>query len=240
MTPPGTITDLLAALVRAGGAPRLTWYGPDGERVELSGAVTVNWVNKTANLLVEEFDVGPQTVVGLDLPAHWRTLVWALAAWRVGACVEVRPAQADVLVTTDPLPHAGHAALVAVALPALARRFAGTLPGGAVDAGSAVMTYADQLLWAPPTVPTAPALATADAVIAHADLVPTLLATAPPAPQRVLMSHDDTGAFLRTAVGVLLTGGSVVLLDPGVATELAADAARRDRLVAAEQVTLEL
>ena len=90
MSEVGSLPQLLDALARAGGAPRITWYGPGGERVELSGAVTVNWVNKTANLLVEEFDAGPGTVVGLALPAHWRTLVWALATWRVGACVTDR------------------------------------------------------------------------------------------------------------------------------------------------------
>lgn len=240
MTAPTSVTGLLDALTRTGGSPRITWYGPGGERVELSGAVTVNWVNKTANLLVEEFDAGPRTVVGLDLPPHWRTLVWALATWRVGACVDPRPSAADVLVTTDPAAHSGHAALVGVALPALARKFDGALPPGAVDAGSAVMTYADQLLWAPAAVPADPALVTADSVVTHADLVPALAKDGPPAPQRVLMAHADTVDFLRASVGVLLSGGSVVLLHPGVAAELATDDERRARLLSTEQVTLEV
>lgn len=234
-----SVPQLLDALVRTGGSPRMTWYGPGGERVELSGAVLVNWVNKTANLLVEEFDAGPRTNVALALPAHWRTLIWALATWRVGACLDAEGSHADVLVTADPAAHADHAALVAVALPALARRFPGTLPSGAVDAGSAVMTYADQLLWAPPTVPDAPAWVTGDAVVTHAALVATLEATAPSGPVRALLTDADPDRFLRSAVGVLLAGGSVVLLHPEVAAELALDDARRARLVATEQVTLD-
>ena len=63
---------LLARLTADPGRPRLTWYGDDGERVELSGHVLDNWVTKTANLLVEEYQAGPLTRVLLDLPVHWR------------------------------------------------------------------------------------------------------------------------------------------------------------------------
>src|SRR5688572_18938796 len=82
---PSHVADLLRLITRDPGRPRLTWYGDDGERVELSGAVLENWVNKTTNLLVEEFDAEPGTRVVIDLPVHWRTVVWALAVWRVGA-----------------------------------------------------------------------------------------------------------------------------------------------------------
>jgi uncharacterized protein (TIGR03089 family) len=165
--------------------------------------------------------------------------VWALAAWRVGACVAPGTAQADVLVTTDPGPHAGHAALIAVALPALARRFDGPLPAGALDAGSAVMTYADQLLWAPPTVGDAPALDAGGVVVPHAALIRALEDSAPTSPERALLVDGDAATFLRSCVGILLAGGSVVLLHPDVAEELALDEPRRARLLATEQVTLD-
>ena len=42
--------------------PAPPWYGDDGERVELSGPVLAQWVTKTANLLVEELDAGPDGV----------------------------------------------------------------------------------------------------------------------------------------------------------------------------------
>ena len=37
--------------------PALIWYSDNGERIELSGRVLMNWVNKTANLLIEECDL---------------------------------------------------------------------------------------------------------------------------------------------------------------------------------------
>ena len=54
--------NLMSAL-RSGHStsPRLTWYGPDSERVELSGRVLDNWVAKTSNLLQDELDAEPGT-----------------------------------------------------------------------------------------------------------------------------------------------------------------------------------
>lgn len=147
-----TIPDMLASLASDPGRPRLTWYGPNSERIELSGAVLVNWVTKTTNLLVEEFDAGPGVVVGVDLPGHWRTLVWSLAVWRSGAELrlisprEGTAADLDVIVTNRPDSWDGTSApVVAVALPALARNFDGDLAPGVIDAASAVMTYGDEL-----------------------------------------------------------------------------------------------
>ena len=76
------------------GRPRVTVYDDTdtptrGERVELSARVLANWVAKAANLLQDDLDVTPGSVVRLDLPPHWRTLYWALAVWSVGACVEL-------------------------------------------------------------------------------------------------------------------------------------------------------
>src|SRR5665647_605927 len=98
------LPGLLAQLTAEPGRPRLTWYAP-AERVELSGHVLDNWVTKTANLLVEEYDAGPGTRVLLDLPVHWRSVVWAFAAWRVGACVIVpgpSTTRVDLVVTDHP------------------------------------------------------------------------------------------------------------------------------------------
>src|ERR1035437_6909870 len=140
--PPTSIAAVLRRLTADPGRPRLTWYGADGERVELSGHVLDNWVVKTTNLLVEEFEAGPGTTVLPDLPSHWRTVVWASATWQAGATVLVRGARgergpaavapsgpgsaaepADLVVCTDPAAHPRAASLVAVSLPALSRRF---------------------------------------------------------------------------------------------------------------------
>ncbi|WP_249670568.1 TIGR03089 family protein [Cellulomonas wangleii] len=232
--PPTHVGDLLDRLLGDPGRPRLTWYGEDGERVELSGAVLVNWVNKTTNLLVEEFDAGPGTTVLLDLPGHWRTLVWALAAWRVGACVvDTRGGTPDVVVTTAPEAHAGAPELVAVALPALARAWPGPLPAGAIDAAGAVMTYGDQPGPVPPVDPAAPAVG-GDRPVRHADLV-----TSGPGGRTLLPAADGTGA-LRRWLAVLASSGSLVLVDAPLADRLRADPGRRDRLVGSERVEHDL
>ncbi|MDM7831746.1 TIGR03089 family protein [Cellulomonas sp. MW9] len=197
---------LLSQLTREPGRPRITWYGADFERVELSGAVLDNWVSKTTNLLVEEFDAAPGVRVLVDLPPHWRTLVWALAVWRTGAHL-VLDGAADVVVTDRPADHPGPA-VVAVSLPALARRFDGELPRGAVDAAAAVMTYGDAIGWLPPTDPAALAL---DGV-AYVELG-TWWRAADDA--RVAVdAGTDTGAFLATVVGALAADGSVVAISP--------------------------
>lgn len=244
---PATVAAALSALLTEPGRPRVTWYGPDGERIELSGAVLDNWVSKTTNLLVEELDAGPGTTVRVDLPPHWRSVVWALAAWRVGATVLPPDApDGDVVVTDRPDAAAPRgAAVVAVALPALARRFDGGLPPGAIDAAASVMTYGDVVGWAPEVDPAREALAGApDGEVRHADLLEAATRAvahdAGAAGARVLLEvGDDRSATPSTALavlGVLAGGGSVVLLRP----EAGDDTARVDRVAATEHVTARL
>lgn len=231
-------------LVADPGRPRLTWYGAQGERVELSGAVLQNWVSKTVNLLVEEFDAGPGTRVVLDLPVHWRTVVWALAAWRCGAtAVLTDPAgpaagAADVVLTVRPDAWQGAGAeLVAVTLPALARRFDGELPPGAVDAAAAVMTYGDVVAWAPEPEPDRTALeAPGTEPVTFAGLVPPVAGVEPGA--RVLVDGGDpVGQVLRALLDVWAADGSAVLVERDAMAELRSDASRLTRLGETERVT---
>ncbi len=125
--------------------PRLTWYGPGGERVELSGKVLDNWVAKTANLLVDELDVTPGDAVVVALPGHWRAVVWWLAAWAVGA-EPVVDGDADVVVTDSAARAAASAPsvrLALLALPALAVTWDGDVPPGALDATTATRLQPD-------------------------------------------------------------------------------------------------
>lgn len=231
------VTSLHALLARSP-RPALTWYGDDGERVELTGTGLAQWVTKACNLLVEELDVGPGRRVLLDLPGHWRALVWGLAVWRVGACVVVAdaagaPPAADVVLTATPASFAGRTGVVAVALPALARAFPDPLPAGALD-GSTVLSYGDVLGPVPPDDPAAPALAGPSGAATHADLV---RAGAPTG--RVLLdaTAHPLDATLRAALDVLAAGGSVVLVGGDAAAALRTDDERRARLVATERVT---
>lgn len=230
------VASLLARLAADGGRPRLTWYGDDGERVELSGAVLANWASKTVNLLVEEFDAAPGTTVVVDLPVHWRAAVWTLAAWRTGATVALPDAAVggpDVVVTDTPERWADAGAdLVVVSLPALARRYDGELPPGAIDAASAVMTYGDVIGWVPDVDPDQDALVTAAGAVGHKGLVPE-----PGDGARVLV--DGRGAVadvLRALLGIWAGGGSVVLTSAGTAAALEADDTRRERLRSTERV----
>ncbi|MGP9682732.1 MULTISPECIES: TIGR03089 family protein [unclassified Brachybacterium] len=76
--------QLLTALERSGPNPALAWYG-EAARIELSGHVLANWVIKTIGHLHDEVALDPGDQVVLDLPAHWKRLVLALAAWSLGA-----------------------------------------------------------------------------------------------------------------------------------------------------------
>jgi len=203
------VPQLLARLRRQdSGRPRVTWYGADGERVELSARVLENWVAKTANLLVEELEVEVGDAVRLDLPAHWRTVVWRLAVAAVGGEL-VGPeggAAPDVLVVADGSPHLDGATsgtgagvprhLVVQALGALAFR-AQVVPPGALDAAAVVAGHGDE----PPAVVGAPGL-----------FVPGPLRDA-----RVLVDarSGDDDAALAAVLAALAGGGSAVLLGPG-------------------------
>ena len=230
-----TPTALLRQLVAADpGRPRVTVYDDTdtdtrGERIELSARVLANWVAKAANLLRDDLDAGPGTIVRLDLPPHWRTLYWAFAAWSVGACVEVPPSRVteggpgavtasrtpDVVVTdaVDVAAAADEAVLVTLA--ALARSASSPLPPGVVDDARELATHGDVFDGAGEPGGTEPALRAGGRVATYDDL----LAEPVGAPQRVHTATTDTAAFLRLALTTWAAGGSLVVTrgDPGAA-----------------------
>jgi uncharacterized protein (TIGR03089 family) len=198
--PPADVAALCRELL-GDPAPRLTWYGPDGARVELTGRVLVTWVAKTAHQLAEEADLEAGGTLRLELGADWRAPVFWLAAGYLGA--EVVPGgpggagagddvRADVVVVAE-----GSAAAPAPALTVVVPRSAlpgpvADLPAGAVDHGE-VNRYPDQLPAPGPSLPlgtdaTAPAGAVGGG--------------------RVLL---DAGTPSRSVVDVWAAGGSVVL-----------------------------
>ena len=208
------ILHLLSVLRGQGGKPAITWYGPGTERIELSAAVVDNWVVKVAGLLAEELNVGQGTRVWLDLPTHWRTVVWALAAWRCGATVltgSTPPGEVDVAVTDRPdeVGDVGERAeLVVVTLDALARSYPGELPVGAIDGASAALAYGDVLAWAPEPSESLQLRA------ADGREVPVIVT--PSGSARVILQparRDDVSTILADTAGVLAAGGSVVLLN---------------------------
>jgi uncharacterized protein (TIGR03089 family) len=253
----GSVPELLRALVAADpGRPRVTWYGADGERVELSARTLENWVAKSANLLIEEFDAGPGTRVGVRLPPHWRTVTWLLASWTVGACTVVTPGPSssasgvqpaarpgprlDVVVTTEPgaalAAGADPAAVVAVALPALATSFGAGLPAGTVDGAAEVRLRGDVL---GPVVRPAPgddalSVAGADAV-PYDELLPAAQAAAREAgwPARVrLLTSAGPEQAVTGLLAPLVLDGSVVLHHPALDAEALGRIAEQERTTA--------
>ncbi|PYI68408.1 TIGR03089 family protein [Arthrobacter livingstonensis] len=285
---PSTVPQLLQTLRTLNPtAPRLTWYGPDSERVELSGRVLDNWVAKTANFLVDELDAAPGTVVAVDVPVHWRSLVWLLATWAVGgtalagdraaAAAFAAPdgetgtpasamgaddaggarfgcGRADIVATTEPAAAAAGLAaartagagrnpfLVAVALPALAMRWMGELPNGAVDYSGEVRAHADvffaddapagdatawetpagqvtfaQLLASPAASPGSSGAALPEDQATSGGVAPEKQTSAGAGPGRVLLqARDGWNGVVREALHIWAGGGSVVLLDSSV------------------------
>ncbi|MDN5790658.1 MAG: TIGR03089 family protein [Micrococcales bacterium] len=235
--------DLLAVIHSADpGRPRLTWYddepGPtNGERIELSARVLINWVSKAGNLLQDDLAAEPDTRVWLDLPTHWRAIYWALATWAVGATVVLTDgvraghgADADVVVTSDPATAAAaRGDAVLVSLPALARSHPDASAAGAIDEARELSTHGDE--FSPFVEPESEsiALVVGDAETPYADLV---------------VARPDWGSAPRVALSgalddTLVAALSAWALDGSVILSRGTDAAPPDRL-RSEGVTLNL
>ncbi|GAB3434289.1 TIGR03089 family protein [Phycicoccus ginsengisoli] len=233
-TPPA---DLLARMLASDpGRPRVTFYEDtpghsQGERIELSAKVLANWVNKAANALQEEWDLGVGSTVRIALPPHWRSLYWALAAWSVGATVVLDDEPADLLVTDDPeAAGAASCPVVVVTLAALARTAAAPLPADAMDEARELSTYGDQFLALDEPAPGGPAAVAPGRTTAYEDVVPR-----PdwPTGTRVHVAGGDLGRLLELALAAWAVDGSVVL-----SRGSAPAGGRADRL-ATEGVTLD-
>lgn len=214
-------------------SPALIWYGPDSERVELSGKVLDNWAAKTSNYLAEELDAEPGTLVELDLPVHWKTLVWALGAWQAGCPIALSAdSGAPVRATAaDPQPRTPGELVAAVALGALAMSWPGKLPAETSDYTAEVRAFADT--WTGPEYLSEPE----DAVTGSGGEPGVGFSALPGAEQAagqtVLASAEaGTARILGAALEVWARGGTLVLTGSGVeATE---------RMLAAERVTARL
>jgi uncharacterized protein (TIGR03089 family) len=213
--------ELMTAL-RSGQAtsPRLTWYGPDAERVELSGRVLDNWVAKTSNLLQDELDAEPGTRLRLDLPAHWKSVVLALAAWQLGMEVVFDDKEAELLATADPARGAAQGAfdaVVAVALPALAMRWPGELPTGVVDYAAEVRSHGDVFMaHVDPEATRRAVLATTGTAHTHGGLLDGFAAAHDDGVRLLVPAGDGLESVLAQSLGAWRGDGSVVLVHPDV------------------------
>ena len=214
-------------------SPALIWYGPDSERVELSGKVLDNWAAKTSNYLAEELDAEPGTTVELDLPVHWKTLVWALGAWQAGCPIALSAtAGAPVRATAaDTEPRAAGELVSAVALPALAMSWPDALPAGTGDYAAEVRAFADT--WTGPDYRDEPADAIAGTAAEPGIPFSDLTGAATVDGQTVLAPAEaGTQRILGAALAVWARGGTLVLTGNGVEAS--------ERMLAAEKVTARL
>lgn len=225
------LTDHLARRSRTdGSAPFLTHYSPAG-RTELSVRSYANWVDKTANLIVDEFDLAEGDRVRLQLaaqhPGHWMTLVWAMACWRAGVTVTDGEAELVVLGPVDsPVPDQGAPMLSCSLHPlALPQR---NLPEGVRDFSAEALAQPDAWLGTDPD-PDAAALELADRRASLAELAE--LAELEPIGGRLLLADPPSlwVALLEGLIQPLPTNGSRVIAE-GI------DHPELTRIVASEKV----
>lgn len=198
------LPELFAAAVRRdGGAPFLTYYDDtSGERIELSAVTTANWVAKTANLLVDEYDLEAGETVAIGLPPHWLGVVWALSTWSVGA--SLTSGVGTLAITGPDFGIRGSRETVASALLPLGGRFREPLPDGIQDYGAEVYNHPDVFVPFDPPSPTSPAYDD----LTHEDLI----GTAEPVTDRILVTRDLVARDgVGLLVGVISGGGSIVL-----------------------------
>ncbi|MFT4189049.1 MAG: TIGR03089 family protein [Aeromicrobium sp.] len=209
------MSDTLAGLAGrvAPSAPLITYYDLDtGERVELSGATTANWVAKTANFLTEEADVEPGTRVRVGLPTHWLRLVWLLSCWQAGAVVAAADAEVGV---SGPELSGEEPFRAASALLPFGVRFPEP-PEGFHDLGVEIPSQPDILLSL--DEPEADDLAAdlPDLRATHAEL---LAATTPDA-RRLVVGPGPLERDVSLVVAACLGGGSLVLACGGGPADL--------------------
>lgn len=212
-----TLADVLTERTRdRGHRPLVTIYDDTTDaRTELSYATADNWAGKSANLLVEELDVGAGSVVGLDLDGHWTATVLALACWKAGA-VAAPGGAGDAAVTCCHESRAGSHPTGPLVVVGDGLR---TEPTGDVAArdglvllGEEVHAFGDDHV-DPSVAPGSPALRLGDAVLDHAAVVARATRWAEvlgPDPRVGLATPVDGADALTLLAGVLVAGGSLV------------------------------
>jgi uncharacterized protein (TIGR03089 family) len=202
-----TIPAVFAAAVAADPArPLLTYYDDvTGERTELSGLTLANWVNKTANLLVDGCGLGPGGTAELHLPPHWQTAAVLLGAWSAG--VAVVASGADVaFADADHLDGLSAPDVFGLALSPFALPMRPAPPAGVQDFVLEVRNYGDH--YAGPRIgPDTAAISAAG----HAEVVARAAAVGIPPHSRVLVDADAHPDPVEWLLAPLAAGATIVL-----------------------------
>lgn len=210
--------EMLTALRTAGPSnPRLIWYGPGVERIELSGRVLDNWVAKSANFLVDFLDVECGDTLALDLPEHWRTVVLCLAGLSTGATVRLGPPEAGEAVIAVRPRYADHdGAVAALTLAGLAMRHDGELPPGVLDYNAEARGCADAFTAFDEPDASQPAITDGDRSATFDELA----AAAGTAARTLRAAGTATTTGLAEVLATLAAGGCVTLVHDSRAGEI--------------------
>lgn len=211
---PRDLAEALEALSQRP-TPALVWRS-GAERVELSGRVLVNWVEKSAGLLAEELDVASGNRVSVSPVPHWRLVVIALAALRVGARVQFThhpdgKTAVHAHLETHPDHDAAAQVLLTVADPALAFSCAAPVPPGAVDFADEVRGMSDVYSEFENPDPAGTAL---DSGVTHGELVTQALDAAPAEAGSTVhlpLTEGWGDTHLLQLLGIVLSGGAVLV-----------------------------
>ncbi|WBB65341.1 TIGR03089 family protein [Micromonospora sp. WMMD812] len=248
MTASTDVTVTVAAS-RDADSPLLTWLDDaSGERVDLTATQLGGWAARSAGLLRDGCGLAPGSRVAVLLPPHWRTAAVLLGAWAVGLAVSFRPRATAglpvlepggdlpydaVFVTPDRLddwledvPDGTHRYLVGTGPDPLA-----DVPAGWLDWSREVLRHADAAPDHAAVRPTDPASPDGTTYGQWGAIAREMAQTWDlRAGDRLLVDAAEHEQPLKWLLAPLSAGASVVLcanLDP----------AKRDALVAAEQVT---
>ncbi len=201
---PSTLADLTSTLARPE-APLITYYDEaTGERIELSGTTTANWVAKTSNFLIDDLDAEPGTRVRIGLPSHWLRLVWLLSVWNVGAAAVDDGADIGV---SGPELEADEPQRVAASLRPLGGRFVEP-PTGFLDIALEVPGHGDHFVPLDPPESSALALDLSACRATHAEL----LEQSTPDTRRLLIGPQDLAADARRLIAACRGNGSLVVV----------------------------
>ncbi len=219
-------------------SPALIWYSAAGERVELSGRVLENWISKSANFLVEECEFVAGEVLQLRMGLHWRSLLLAATALRVGAVLDLAGQRAEAgLVFSDQLgilsaSTADYA--VAVDRAVFSTGFTEKLGADMLDYCALVSSYADQ--YTALELPDSAGQVFADRDLNYGDL-PELVEGAKDRGANLpgLIVYPGfaelEAAALVNFLGLLAAGKGLLILDPS----LQWSEPEREKIIAAER-----
>lgn len=216
---PTTFPQLVReALRRDPGRPLITAYDEvGGWRTELSVTTFANWVNKTANLLADEYLLGEGDTIRIDLESHWLVPVFLGAAWTAGIAVTTEASVAAHLIVTGPSidDHVGDGTdlpIVASSLDVFAGRFATPLPEGVDDFGAMWPSQPDVFIPSPPPGAMTVAWRHPDDSDSHEELVMRARKEAESRKgNRLLTSlHPLHDSAVPTLLAALVSGGSMI------------------------------